>query len=408
MVGQSINRRVNTGSVLVALSLGAILFALPESAMANTDKIRERCDRDGNGFIERGEIEAYKRLAVSPTLQALDKDCSGAIEPSELSEIEKAVAVEVDESFIERDEIDGDFRRANGRLPIVTAGGGAEKDEKDFPRLFVSGDRLDVRAVALSGDANAVSAAAGGAVLRFTNDRKSDQTTAAFDGVVSFFLCGTKGDSCPGEKTFSAAAASVFLDVDGQIKSTGTKPSRMTLGADVDLELFRGPFDLAYLSFGPYVQTDFEGRALAYGAKASFTPFKLDWQLGHGLKDRGGDIRDYFFWQADLNGDVLFVDEPGETGLKDHNYAWFGGNAKVRIFPLKGYGDDAERIFMDVEGSYHWDVVSSESASKIEASVGWQMLPNERLSLELAYEAGKDYRTLTDVEQYTLQVEFKY
>lgn len=277
-------------------------------------------------------------------------------------------------------------------------------------RFFLGSDRLDTRISALNhlSDATNPFAPNQGATFSGIRDRESGTTSLIVDGVLSYVLFNPKiGEGrLPEESFLSAVSLATYLDIDAEFVSREeADEGSVIFGVDGQIEVAGGIFDVQYLTFGTYFQTELQGDANIYGVNASWTPIRIGWSLGSG-QTRSGRITDRFVWSTSANADLKFVDDPGSTDLQQSRYSWVGLEGKIHVIP---FGDvEAERFYIDVGGKTYHDVQSGESADSYFVTLGAALDDNGNINMELKHTSGVDYSTLIKRSSLTWGVSIKF
>lgn len=398
---------------IVVLTTGVPAFA-EKNPNALAPELVARCVVDPEAPTDT-EIRNLALLAENSTFAKYDKNCNSVIDAIELEAMNLDLG-KVNKSVKERIGVLKAARARSETIPLAEPPKESDGETDVVPqRLFIGRDKLDTRisqfdasnAAALSERGTPFNAGNGGA-LSFTSDQQSNTDTVSVDAVITYALFDDEvSDGDPlSALGISAYSFAPFADVQGDVKSNEQDVSRLEFGIDAQFEFPSNDlFDLQYFTFSPSFQTDLEGRARIYGAEIAWTPFRTGWSLGNGFTQQDR-ITDYFLWGLTLDANYRFVDDPGDTGLDDRNYGWLGASGTISIFPLKDILTD--RLSLNLAGEARWDAVNSEAATLFRGGLGFTLTDDDRVTLNANYEAGRRYLTLEDIEQYKLELQFKY
>ncbi|WEJ08556.1 hypothetical protein [Sinorhizobium prairiense] len=166
--------------------------------------------------------------------------------------------------------------------------------------------------------------------------------------------------------------------------------------------------NLSYFSLSPYYQTDFRGKANAFGVNAIWSPYWLEGRLGGNyVSDR--DPLDWY-WQFSAEADYLNVQDTGRTELGDDDYAWLGFTAKINLFPFSESSNEvlADRVVITGTMKHYWDALSGDHISDYLAEIAYNLDPTGSTSISIGYENGTRKETLDYVDQVELKLNYKY
>jgi hypothetical protein len=153
--------------------------------------------------------------------------------------------------------------------------------------------------------------------------------------------------------------------------------------AEFMLDAFTAGGVVNFFDLAPYYQTDFYGRAQAWGASASWTPVYNELFLG-GVRTGSKPYAVDGFWELRAEATNLDVVTPGQTNFIKHDYQWLGGAARVYmfLFPTRGGMDWGpylnDRVsFIGTVQSYR-DASSSTTATLYSAALQYKLTSNTK------------------------------
>ena len=273
--------------------------------------------------------------------------------------------------------------------------------------LYLRRDKIDVSIYNESIDASA----AEGATITYTNNSEDESRTAEIQAFGAWVFarnpCVKRPLGRPITRPFvSGYAFATSVLADGTLTDDRkTEKSSLKPGLDAQIEIASGLFDLQALTVTPYYQTDFRGEAQAYGAEASWQPYKLDWRLGGSYRQFSSWFDFFYQLKAEMIG--LRVNDAGLTDLKpDSDYLWWGGTATLRAFLFPDALND--RLTWITTYQYYFDSRSDQDVDLFTTALGYNFTESGNTSISLEYDNGTKRDTLEKVDQYMVTLNAKY
>lgn len=398
-----------------ALSLGvafAAVSAAQVSAADEEDKPFDLKPFDGKagGQVDGRLNAAEARLAglhkTNPVLAKYDTDFSGDLSTAEFAVLNADLKTDPkDPGDLATVATMVDTANQTGGLRVVPI----EKEKvacAASSRFYVRKEELDISAYT----AAVSKKEAKGASLAVSLEDVSDIDRTEAHGIIvwAHTRCLPRPEGLPATASYlSSWSIAPFLAADG-VRSDDLEEDKSALKLGVGLQVARsgGWFDLQAFALRPYLQTDFRGKASAYGAQASWEPYRLDHKLNGAHQPLFGDV--YGYWQFRLEADWLHVDKPGRTDLKaETDYAWLGGVAGVVLFPPMPEGWERRlKVYGNIK--LHRDVNNAIEARLNFVGAGLNLDDDGDMALSLDYAWGEDRATLDRIRKTTLSINFKY
>ena len=370
------NRFFNAG---LASTFAATMIATHATALPLSE-IKKR-DFNNDGFIERGpEIEALKDLAAdlsAPQTSRLGTFLSGEADSIPVNELDE-----------------GPYYL---RLAERCKTGSQFVLQENVTQLSLNSP-------------DAVLPSKDGALFSLSHDRLSGQTDWKVAGALAWVPKGASNRCLlagateePTGAALSAFALAPYISFNGTGDSTATGTSDLSFGVLGQFQVFGGAFDLQEFSIAPYFRTDFQGDAEVYGLTASWKPYHFESRL-NGLQGDFG--KRSFDWSFGAQVNYLTVQKGGNSGLvSGTEHAWAGFDLGAG-YTFSSVGDHGLRLSAGVS-AYH-DVSNSVTAVKYDAAARLGLSKDNRTSLELLYEKGKDRLTMQDVDGVTLNLRLSF
>ncbi len=385
----------NSTFILGALSISIALTTCVTSVSAQTKpSAKTRCDSNGDGFITGSEVGNLARLQVSEELQAYDQNCDGVISAAELEYINQRVAEALDE--------DGGFQEDDlifqSQTSPIEVGTDEAPENEPAQRLFLSKNRVTPSLSPLTRS---------GATFSFTDDAEAGEQTLNVDGVLTYLLLDPDRKRSE-TSSLSGLSFATYLDLNGTVNSGADDTTSATVGIDAFLDFeATGAFDRQTLQFGPYFQTDFEGDAEIYGLSASWTPVRIDWQLGSG-RTGTGDLREHFLWFVSGNVDYRNVKETGETQLDTGEQFWAGFSLGAKIYPFNSIGSATPHLELGLDTRRN--ISNGDDATLGSVAINFPLTkdPENTSAFVVSYENGESYRTGEQIDKTTIGFSFKF
>ena len=250
-----------------------------------------------------------------------------------------------------------------------------------------------------------------GAAVSYTDDRVGGVQTADIHAVVSYAIDHHCGERPEGYGTFDAFVSQTtfapFALANGTLSNDrSTEKSALQFGFDSRATVYSGPlFNYQIFTLSPYYQTDFRGEASAYGASASWEPYKLDWRLGGNVYPATPWL-DYY-WQLKAEVDSLHVNKAGLTDFTNGtDYAFWGGTVKLLLFP---FPDQLQRrVIAIAEYSYYWESQAQQDVRLFVGTLAYNITEDGSTSISGQYKKGTEKQTLKQLDQYLLSFNYKY
>jgi hypothetical protein len=201
----------------------------------------------------------------------------------------------------------------------------------------------------------------------------------------------------------SGYAFAPYIEFAGRGSSTASSTSNLSFGLHGEVQLFGGAFDLQQVSLNPYYRTDFEGRANIYGIHASWQPTHLQSHL-NGYVKGSSDVE--WQWALAVNADFMSVQNAGLSGLTGGtDYGWIGLHiGATAILASKAMGG----TYVGVEYDVNHDVLNDVTADLVALKLGVFLSTDQKSAMELRYENGRDYQTLTNRDEVTLELKINF
>jgi len=243
------------------------------------------------------------------------------------------------------------------------------------------------------------------------DDRVGGVQTADIHAVVSYAIDHHCGERPEGYGTFDAFVSRTtfapFALANGTLSNDrSTEKSALQFGFDSRATVYSGPlFNYQIFTLSPYYQTDFRGEASAYGASASWEPYKLDWRLGGNVYPATPWL-DYY-WQLKAEVDSLHVNKAGLTDFTNGtDYAFWGGTVKLLLFP---FPDQLQRrVIAIAEYSYYWESQAQQDVRLFVGTLAYNITEDGSTSISGQYKKGTEKQTLKQLDQYLLSFNYKY
>ena len=389
----------------------AILLGTNITNAATVQQLK-KYDVNGNEKLDENELFIFLLHKASPVLAKYDTNpVDGKLIEAELTKI-YSEAEEARTSSI------GLTHEADLLDEIEAKGGIPLKELADKPNpaktspcdaqkgLYVRRDKADISIYTASIDKSV----AKGASVSFTHDNRVNSDTATIKGVASYVVtrdpCVERGkDQGVDDALVSGYAIAPYLSLDGKASEGKKDKSAARAGVDAQFSVLGGAiFDNQYYTISPYFQTDFDLDASIFGASATWEPALLGARLG-GSYTQFSTVVD-FFWQLPLEVDVMTVDDPGLTGLKDDTeYAWLGGTAKMNAFLLPNVFED--RLYLVNQLSYFWDAIGQKDALYYSSELGLNLTEDGSTSISLQFQKGREKQTLEKKNQILINLNYK-
>lgn len=357
-----------------------------------------------------GEELLASRLHENKVIATLDVNFDGKISAAELGQVAEIRKKEVHRLRWEKQRYENKFGKSGG-APLdeyATAPEAPPFDECDSQQgLYIRRDKADLSFYAAKSIDTAL---AKGASATATSDNVKDVDTASINGVVSYVVARNPclmpdvADQDINKAALSGYAVAPWLLLQGQLNDSQQDKSTVRIGVDAQATVFGGrPFGNQIYTAAPYYQTDFDLEASAYGVNATWEPYWLDYRLG-GRKTKPTYLD--FWWRLIAEADALYVDEPGETDLKaDTEYVWLGGTARANFGFLPKLLDN--RLYGVAEVAYFWDAASGRDIVKYSGEIGVNLNADGSTSVSVQYSNGTNKSDLQEVDQITLNLNFK-
>jgi hypothetical protein len=182
----------------------------------------------------------------------------------------------------------------------------------------------------------------------------------------------------------------------------------------------------SYVDVAPFFQTDFYGDAEAGGGSVRWMPLNKNLFLG-GVPDGFQSTYLTGFMELIAEAENLNVVRPGQTNLTQHDYQWFGGAARLYLFPFPKDADPndplaksdplANRILFVATVQSYWDANSGISATLASASLQYKLscdtktqtvCPYGSPSIALSYGYGTDKDFLQRQNLVKLTINYAY
>lgn len=386
---------------VTALPIG-IANALPPDELGKFDINHDK-------KLDVNEVLA-SRMHENAIIAALDTNFDGKVSAAELAQVEKIRQKELHRLRWERIHFARKYGK-NGMVPIAdyaTDPKAPEFQECDSQeKLYIRRDKADISPYAEKPIDTTLSKGASASV---TNDNVKSIDTANINAVASYVVAR---DPCverdPEDQNYAKAglaryAIAPWLLLQGQLNDSAKDKSTARIGIDMQAAVTGGDvFENQIFTASPYYQTDFDLEASAYGVNATWEPYFLDLRLGG--RDHKPVYLD-FWWRLIAEADLLYVDNPGETDLKANTeHAWIGGTAQAKFGFLPKLLDN--RLYGVAEIDYFWDAVSGRDVEKYSGEIGLNLNKEGSTSVSVQYAYGTNKSDLADVDQVTLNLNFK-
>ena len=255
----------------------------------------------------------------------------------------------------------------------------------------------DVAGITLTNE-KAIAATKKGAVFSYTDDRQNDKTSWKAAGAL---VWQPKQSPClardaavrpePGEAVWEAFAYGFYLKFDGEGTSEDDDKSDVRVGALAEFLLNDGFVESQVFNVNTYFRTDFQGEAEIYGVDASYTPL---WVSSSAIQP-----------SLKFNANYETVQQGGNSGLEDGaEKGWVGATLglKTKIAPGE------TQLTLGVAYSMHYDLLNEETANLATADLTMPLDEKGFANLVLSYQTGTAYTSLTELDQTTVALSFKF
>lgn len=395
------------------------------AAEPSSAEVDSRYDVNGDGFVDTDEFRIFSLHVANPTLREYDTGpINGRLDPQELDFLYHQAHKRLETDPVVKAAVVGvatQLELAGGKVPVreisIPDFAKLDKDmaeERELrkedctldDRLFIRRDKVD-----MSIYNNKVGVAEKkGASFSIKGDLDSDSSVAEIDAAAAWVIARSTcidfdSDDRVEQAHVSGWSLAAYADLDGNIQSSNraSEKSVARFGLDGQLELQGGLFRYQYATLGPYVQTDFRGDELAYGAEASWQP--LDERIKMGITAADPNIE--WYWTPIVRMDAFVVESPGSSALEANTtYFWLGGDLDVRVNIMPSVFE--RRLYAIGSGKFYWNINGSETALEYGAELAYNLDPKGYTSVSLEYANGKSRKTLIEDESIKLNLNFKY
>lgn len=429
------------------LALAAFFAVAATHSFGQTPEDVRKFDRNHNQRLDYDEALAWLMHKNHPGLAATDANYDGRLTAKEAGAYAQKSKAELDalRAKLAPDALHYQGRNVDKIIAVQTP---PEKD-KTPQRFFVRRDRLDMfqyRTLATNLSDAALSqpkpitgiisrADAKGANFSYSRNDLTKVDQFSINGRIAFIALHQDPKTAsyntdprdafstpdPYSPLIGGYLLAPWLDAQGTVSDPKRANTKNTLQAGVDGQLQIvggiGPVNLQYLTFTPYYQSDFDGRASIAGFRAGWEPVAVELNLGSrfGVPNQLVDA----FWQLRAEVDIKSVEDSGYTDLVRGRYAWLGGavHARMNLFPSRNayftFERDAFPALTDrlwLAGSYQhfWDAYSHRQARLMGAEIGYDLTSDGTVSLSFKVNHGKSKDTLERESKYVAGLNVKY
>jgi hypothetical protein len=364
----------------LAAALAVLAMATPSAHAATRTQIEE-FDVNGDDHINSGRenrlVSNYLWSDLTPEQKAL----LGSIEDRDFAE--KGIPIDTLAA--------GDFEKRLG-----------DRCKEDEQRFFLRNSIVDATLL----DPDLRGSAGEGASISIDGDPSTGDYSWLVDGAATWVLrdrCpDIPEDRAPNDLLVSGWAVAPFIEFAG--KGTRAEPgiSSLRFGLDTEVQLFSGPiFNVQQIDLLPYFQTDFGFEGEIYGLTANWRPVLIGAHLN------GYPIDDRFTWwfNFDLQADIMHVEKVGRTNLSPDSYAWLGGivGFHALITPV----EDWQPIALDLTYEHFYDAVGADDVGLFTSSLGIFLTSDQNVTLGFSYSKGTDHKTLEKQDTYFVGLALK-
>lgn len=237
------------------------------------------------------------------------------------------------------------------------------------------------------------------AELSFTNNRVAGTKIGTAKIGLAYLLNKNGLPTSQTQNGWYVPATFLWMDLDGTFDNDKGNVTALRLGYKANWLLFSDESTYAHqFSVAPYLKTDLDFEARAYGIDVVWSPSAAPYLIRD--TNRSG-----FVFDAGFTAERVEI--AGETGLTDDTEKlWIYGDLTAKFVP--DLGDIKAEFDFTANIVVAHDVLSGDTEDLAKISVGMPLAENNNTRLQLQHTFGRDFRTLKAKDETSLKLLFRF